>query len=686
MGQDPLACFSCSGFCFNCHRDYRSQKRLIMGIATSILKTEKRYHPATPHEQLLHMFSGGGMTSYTGKTINEQNALTLTAVYACIKILSENIASLPLHLYRRTKQGREKAVDHPLYDVIHSHPNSEMTSMVFREVSTAHLTSWGNWYSNIVYNQAGRVVELWPLRPDQMEVERKEGKLKYTYHRQSGSDIILSRRDVLHIPGLGFDGITGYSPIAKAREAIGLALGAEEYGARFFGNDARPGIIIRHPETLGDKGKESLKKGWEEAYGSLEKKHRVAILEEGMDVVTVGVPPQEAQYIELRKFQIEEICRIFNVPLHMVQHTEKTTSWGTGVDQLTRGFVTYSLRPWLTRIEQNLSAQLLTQRERRKYYFEHNVDGLLRGDAKSRSEFYKNMFMIGGVTINGILAKENEDPIDHPLANVPFIPVNMQPITFFESGSGEPEPEKKREERAIPPAGRDKIKKTYHRLFVSAAERVVNKETIALKRAIKKHLGERNLRSFEEWVGEFYGGLKNDIKKSFMQVLRSFAEAIQEDTANVIGVDVGLTAELESFMRGYLGRYSQRHIDSSIGQLKSLIEETAIKELPEVLNTRVDEWAERRPTKIADREIMQAGEAVASFVIFGAGMRIVWHTRAKACPFCKEFEGRVVGRTQFFVTGNTSLLPEGVDQPMSIFSSKRHPPLHQGCNCFVSQE
>jgi len=239
------------------------------------------------------------------------------------------------------------------------------------------------------------------------------------------------------------------------------------------------------------------------------------------------------------------------------------------------------------------------------------------------------------------------------------------------------------EQRAKLPKNRSKIKAQYHRIFVQAAERVINKETLALKRAIKKYLGQRNLKSFKDWMDEFYRDLPGDIKKSFLQVLRSFAEAIQEDTASLVNAEKGLTPELENFIGGYLDRYTARHISSSLGQLRQLIEKTNPSELADVLDERVDEWAETRATKVADREIRQGGEAIASFVILGAGYKLVWRNVGKSCPYCREFEGRIVEQGGYFVQGNQEIFPEGADAPLPIFSKKKHPPLHDGCDCVV---
>jgi len=262
-------------------------------------------------------FLFGGTSS--GKTVNERTAMQTTAVYACVRILAESIAGLPLHIYKyKSDGGSEKALDHTLYHKLHDEPNPEMTSFVFRETLMSHLLLWGNAYAQIIRDGRGRVLSLYPLLPSKMKVDRTEkGEIIYIYGHDFGENGITLRRDeVLHIPGLGFDGLVGYSPIAMAKNAIGMALATEEYGASFFANGANPGGVLEHPNVVKDI--QHVKDSWNTAYQGSQNAHRVAILEEGMHFKQIGIPPEQAQFLETRKFQINEIARIFRVPPHMV--------------------------------------------------------------------------------------------------------------------------------------------------------------------------------------------------------------------------------------------------------------------------------------------------------------------------------------------------------------------------------
>ena len=294
----------------------------------------------------------------------------MTAVYSCVRILSEAIASLPLHLYRYTEcGGKEKATDSPLYFLLHDEPNLEMTSFVFRETLMTHLLLWGNAYAQIIRNGKGEVTALYPLMPDRMTVDRDEnGRLYYEY-MVSTDDAPINKKstvrllpfDVLHIPGLGFDGLVGYSPIAMAKNSIGMAIACEEYGAKFFANGAAPSGVLEHPGTIKDPSR--VRESWTQTFGGSSNAHKVAVLEEGMKYTPISISPEQAQFLETRKFQIDEIARIFRVPPHMVGDLEKSSF--SNIEQQSLEFVKYTLDPWVSRWEQNLVRSLLTTDERK---------------------------------------------------------------------------------------------------------------------------------------------------------------------------------------------------------------------------------------------------------------------------------------------------------------------------------
>lgn len=385
-----------------------------MGILERLGLKRQRGEPKNKYEGNDFSLLFGRTTS--GKTVNERTALQTTAVYACVRILSETIASLPLHVYRYTEGGKTKDTEHALYTLLHDEPNPDMTSFVFRETLMSHLLIWGNAYSQILRDRSGQVIGLYPLLPDQMSVHRSEkGKIYYVYNRfeednpnfQEKGSIVLSQEEVLHIPGLGFDGLIGYSPIALAKNAVGMTLACEEYGASFFSNGANPGGVLEHPGILKDPAK--VRDSWNAVYQGTRNAHKVAVLEEGMSYKQIGIPPEEAQFLETRKFQINEIARLFRIPPHMVGDLEKSSF--SNIEQQSLEFVKYTLDPWVVRFEQALKKSLLLPEEKKTHFIKFNVDGLLRGDYQSRMNGYAIGRQNGWLSTNDIRKLEELNPI-----------------------------------------------------------------------------------------------------------------------------------------------------------------------------------------------------------------------------------------------------------------------------------
>lgn len=344
----------------------------------------------------------------SGKVVNERTAMQTTAVYACVRILAETIASLPLHIYKRTDRGKEKAFDHQLHYILHDEPSPEMTSFVFRETLMGHLLLWGNAYAQIIRDGRGKVVALYPLMPDKMSVCRSDnGEIYYSYSK-AGRVHILRYWEVLHIPGLGFDGLVGYSPIAMAKNAIGMAIATEEYGAAFFNNGANPGGVLEHPGILKDPAK--VRDSWNSVYGGSGNAHKVAVLEEGMSFKPIGIPPEQAQFLQTRKFQINEIARIFRIPPHMVGDLEKSSF--SNIEQQSLEFVKYTLDPWVVRLEMAMKKALLSPGEKKDYFIKLNVDGLLRGDYASRMQGYSIGIQNGFLSPNDVRALEDMNTIE----------------------------------------------------------------------------------------------------------------------------------------------------------------------------------------------------------------------------------------------------------------------------------
>ena len=415
-----------------------------MGLLKNIFKARDKPQNRTLGSNYSFFF--GGTTS--GKPVNEHTAMQMTAVYSCVRILAEAVAGLPLHLHRYTDNGgKEKAINHSLYFLLHDEPNPEMSSFVFRETLMTHLLLWGNAYAQIIRNGKGEVIALYPLMPNRMRVDRDtRGNLYYSYTRYSdeaptlnGITVTLRPSDVLHIPGLGFDGLVGYSPIAMAKNAIGLAMATEEYGAKFFANGAAPGGVLEHPGTIKDPQK--IKDSWNTAYQGSGNAHKVAVLEEGMKFQSIGIPPEQAQFLETRKFQINEIARIFRVPPHMVGDLEKSSF--SNIEQQSLEFVKYTLNPWVIRWEQSLQQSLILPSEKTSLFIKFNVDGLLRGDYQSRMNGYSVGRQNGWMSANDIRELEDMNRIpaeeggDLYLVNGNMLPLSKAGSFYEKEANGQ---------------------------------------------------------------------------------------------------------------------------------------------------------------------------------------------------------------------------------------------------------
>ena len=365
----------------------------------------------------------------SGKNVTEETAIQISTVYACVRVLAETIASLPLNVYESDGKGGSRiAENHPLEYLLHDAPNEEMTSFIWREQMMTQILLRGNSYSQIVRNGKTAIMSIYPLLSSNMTVDRDDsGALTYKYQMADDNTITLSPAEVLHIPGMGFDGIMGYSPIALMKTTLGLTLAAEEYGSKVFGNGATPAGVLTHPNRLKDP--EKLRNAWNAAYGGSANAGKIAILEEGMKFERISMPNSEAQFLETRKFQVSEICRIYRVPPHMVGDLEHATF--SNIEHQSISFAVHTIRPWLVRIEQSMNKALFSKNERGKYFVKFNMDGLMRGDYKSRMEGYAIARQNGWMSADDIRGLENLNPIgaakggEEYLVNGNMIPIKQ---------------------------------------------------------------------------------------------------------------------------------------------------------------------------------------------------------------------------------------------------------------------
>ena len=638
-----------------------------------------------------------GRKAISGVYVTEVTALKFMAVYAAVRIISETIASLPLRVYKRLSNGgKEKAPGHKLYQILHDSPNPEMTAFTYRETVMAHLLGWGNSYSEMVKNGYGDILELWPLLPGRMRVERVRGVLIYHYTLPNGQEVIIPRDYILHIPALGYNGRIGYSPIRMARDAIGMGLALEEFGARFFTNATNIGGVAEHPGQLGKQAHDNLEKSLQEKYEGLGKSHRLLILEEGMKYQKVTIPPNEAQFIESRRFQLEEVARIYRVPKHLLQDLTHATF--SNIEHQSIDFVVHCIRPWLVRLEQAYNLKLFKSQERVNYFAEHCVDGLLRGDIKSRYEAYHTARMDGWLNADEIRELENLNPMEDGQGRVYTVPLNMVNLKSI-TGTKDGVTPDRNTIRSVPvraiterPAGltRQVIAHSYKRIIEDAAARVVRREAERVKKLTREVFAarsKRNLDKFSVVLEELYGQFGEYLTKQVSPSFFSLAGAISSQAQAEALSNEDISTQIDKFMEEYVDAFRKRYIESSEGQLISAARKaTDAQEDPaQYIFDLLAEWQKSRPGKVALNENVKIYGAVSRVTWTLSGVReMVWrNTGSKSCIYCNSMDGKVVGIEEKFVPANVDYKPPGADGALKIRGPKSHPPLHQGCDCII---
>ena len=377
---------------------------------------------ATIHDSkgLLDYLATGGQ-SLSGVSVNAKTAMKFAPVFACVRVLAESVGQLPFHLYEQREGSKTKAIDHRLYSLLHDAPNSYQTSQEWREMMVAHLALRGNHYSYI-NRVRDEVRELLPLNPDSVKPKQDaDYNVVYEVRFADGTKDVLDAKDVLHVRLMSYDGLEGLSPITQARESIGLGMATEKFGSLLFKNGAKPGGILSTEQGLKQDQIDLIRSSWEATHSGNDNAHKAAILQGGLKWTAIGMTSDDAQFLETRKYQRSEIAGIFRVPPHMIGDLEKATF--SNIEQQSLEFVTNTLMPWLTRIEQRVNMQLLQPKERGRYYAKLNQTALLRGDMKSRGEFYTKLQQVGALSPNEI--RELEDMNPRVGGDIYLTPLNM---------------------------------------------------------------------------------------------------------------------------------------------------------------------------------------------------------------------------------------------------------------------
>lgn len=361
-------------------------------------------------------------------TVNQNTAMGVNAFTSGIRLIAEDIASLPWIVYERLDKGKRRAPEHPAYGILHDAPNPEMTAMVFQETGIAHMYAWGDWFAEKELNGNGLTARLWPLRPDRMTVEldRQTGKRIYKYRLPNGEGVILPAKRVFHVPGFGFDGLRGYSRVTLMRRTLEAAIAVEEYGLRTFANDARPGVTITHPQQLSLQAKENIAKSWDTLHQGLSNAQRTAILDEGMDIKELGFPPEDAQFLESRRWTIEDVARGLRLAPHKLSDMSRATF--SNIEESNIDHVVGTLRPPIVRIDQQANKDIIGPG---RYFAERLIDGLLRGKYLERVMGQQVQIQSGTLSPDEAREMENRNPIPDGSGETYLAPLNMTPLDML---------------------------------------------------------------------------------------------------------------------------------------------------------------------------------------------------------------------------------------------------------------
>ena len=635
-----------------------------------------------------------GATTYTGKNVNPSTAMSISAVYACVRVISETVASLPLIVYERLPDGgKRRATEFPLYSILHDSPNDLMTSFEYRETIMAHLLLWGNALSEVDYNGRGGVNQIWPLNPEKVNQIRREGsKLYYQYQRPDMSIEWIPGDRVWHIRGMGSDGLWGYSPIQLMKNTLGISLATDEFAGRFYGNGANMSGVLKHPGVLGDEAFDRIQESWGDRYGGLSNAHKTAILEEGMEYVRISIPPEDAQFLQTRQFQVTDIARIYNVPPHKIQDLTRSTN--NNIEQQSLDFIINTIRPWLVRWEQSIQKNLMLSRYNTRYFAEFLVDGLLRGDAKTRHETYSIGRQNGYLSANDVRMMENMNPI--PDGDIYLVPLNMVPADMAGEAQAEQTPQAPTEAaRALLPsvdvetrakrsaAGRTRLISEFEPVFSEALQRSVRREVVDVKRQAKKTIGKDDLSTFLLWLPDYYETHRDYMGKSLSPIFTAYAGAITREVLSELDSQERIV--LTNFIAAYLDTYTNRYSQKQQKYILSVIEQAQADEsdLLAAVEAKMDEYDDIRAEQEAARETrrMNNALALASYAAIGVTVKR-WATVSDNCPYCNKLNGRTVSITENFMTRGDAITADGLS-PLPISSDLGHPPAHDGCDCMV---
>jgi len=663
---------------------------------------------ATGASPSMHSALSGGYSNNSGVTVNETTALNNSAVFAAVRLLTETISTLPIHLYEKEEDGRKRVVeDHPLAQLIRK-PNPEMTRNVFVEVLQGHIETYGKAFAEIVHNpKTGYPVSLHPVSPGHIQIQRNE-KTKKLEYKYTPTGAIVPEWKMLHIVGFGSNGIDSYSPIQLARQSIGVGLAAEEFHARYFKQGTQIGGFLSMEGELSDEAYSRLKEQMASKYKGLQKSHGLIILENNTKYEPVKLSMEDAQFLQTREFTVKEIARWFGVKAHMINDLSNATF--SNIEHQGMEAVRYTFRPRVVRWEEALNSKLILPHEQGKLYFKFSLEGLLRGDVKTRYEAYRMGLMDGWLNADEVRAMEDLEPQVDDMGKAYFIPVNMMNKNYAIEGRnvpnyGTPSTEEAKEEEQVQEKEelseqalkeerqkKSAIKRrsktdSYKTLLKKQVEQLIKKEVSVVKEALEllEHSGADE---FIDYVERNFEEIKQDIPERFLPTFTAIAEDIIPSIQDELNKSTDVSHETEEFIENYVESFANRHVGYQVGQIRKIRAEENATNIKSRVEETVLDWKDNVAEKIVTNEMIKSENAFTKAVYIAMGVRKLKSVAMfdNTCPFCRALHGKVVGVEGYFLQKGEEFKPEGATYALVPKGNISHPPYHLGCTCQIVAE
>ena len=629
----------------------------------------------------------------SGVTVNEITSLKLSAVFAAVNIYAGVFASVPKKIMRRLPGGgSEVAYDHPMYDRLHTKPNdTDMSAWNWIFSQVAHKFIWGQWLTWVKFHSY-RHRELIPLLPDRTHLD-SYNKNRYVTITDGRHEYIPASQ-VMHIPHFSLNGVTGKGVIHYARESLGISTALDQFAASYFGSGTHAGGIMQMQGNVDTEEKKRLQVDFNEKYSGLGKSHKV-IFVTNAEYKPDNADPEKSQALESRQFSVEEVARWMNLPPHILRDLSRATF--SNIEHQGIELVVYSFYPFASQIENAMNIAFFDEEERREYYVNFELKGLLRGDIKARTEFYTAMVDRGIFNSDDVLRLEDMNPQPNGLGSVYLVPLNMLNKEYvIKPQSLRIEGEKKSGEFPIlrsayfkrSAALRRKLTIAYLPKFQEYGEDIVAAEVKAIREAIADSFNTKTEADFTAWLDTFYPDFAEEIRKRAAPLLSSYATSILPVAQEEVGSEFDVSANYQTFGREYLDAFIIRHVDSSAGQLKELVQKARDEQIDpaELLEERLAEWEEKRGEKIAGRESVRGENAFSRSAFAFLGVKKLRSIAYRdTCPYCSNLDGKVIGIEEVFLPAG-DFQPDGAERPLTVSSARKHPPYHDGCDCGIGPE